>query len=354
MTETFTPNRSSGLGRTLRQVTGVAASLLATFIGLLFVTFIIARVVPIDPVLSILGERATEAQIAAERLRLGLDEPMWKQFGIYVWQALQGDLGTSIRTREPVIDEVLRYFPATLELATLATILGVLFGVPAGVLAATKPGSISDQLVRLVGLMGYSMPVFWLGLMGLLVFYGKLDWVGGPGRLDAGFEMVLEFEIVQHTGMILVDTALAGRWDMFWNAVSHIILPAGILGYLSMAYISRMTRSFMMNELGQEYITTARVKGMPERRVIWVHAMRNVLVPLITVVALSYAYLLEGAVLTETIFAWPGLGSYITDALQVNDMPAVLGGTVVVGVVYIGLNMLSDVLYKLVDPRARG
>ena len=153
--------------------------------------------------------------------------------------------------------------------------------------------------------------------------------------------------------MILVDTALAGRWDMFANAFSHIILPASLLGYISMAYISRMTRSFMMNELGQEYITTARVKGMPERRVIWVHAMKNVAVPLITVVALSYASLLEGAVLTETIFAWPGLGSYITDALLVADMPAVLGGTVVVGAVFIGLNMASDLLYRLVDPRAR-
>jgi peptide/nickel transport system permease protein len=197
------------------------------------------------------------------------------------------------------------------------------------------------------------MPVFWLGLMGLLLFYGVLGWVSGPGRLDAGYAMMLEFELTQYTGMILIDTALAGRWDMFANALSHIILPAGILGYLSMAYISRMTRSFMMNELGQEYITTARVKGMPERRVIWVHALRNVMVPLITVIALSYAYLLEGAVLTETIFAWPGLGNYITDALLVADMPAVLGGTVVVGAVYIGLNMISDLLYRLADPRAR-
>ena len=153
--------------------------------------------------------------------------------------------------------------------------------------------------------------------------------------------------------MVVLGTGLDGRWDIFTKAFSHIGLPAGLLGYVSMAYISRMTRSFMMNELGQEYITTARVKGMPERRVIWVHALRNVMVPLITVVALSYAYLLEGAVLTETIFAWPGLGSYITDALLVADMPAVLGGTVVVGAVYIGLNMLSDLLYRLVDPRAR-
>ena len=339
--------------RLLRQIGAAAFSLIVTFIGLLDVTFIISRVVPIDPVTSILGNRASQAQIDEAREKLGLNEPMWRQFGIYLGNTLQGDLGTSIRTREPVLKEVGQRFPATLELATLATIIGVLIGLPAGVIAATKPGSFYDQVVRLIGLMGYSMPVFWLGLIGLLLFYGQLGWVGGPGRLDAVYQMSYDFEVTQYTGMIMFDTALNGRWDMFANAFSHIILPAGILAYISMAYISRMTRSFMMNELGQEYITTARVKGMPESRVVWVHALKNVMVPLITVIALSYAYLLEGAVLTETIFAWPGLGSYITDALQVADMPAVLGGTVVVGAAYIGLNMLSDLLYRFVDPRAR-
>ena len=329
-------------------------TLALTLLGLMLITFFIARVVPIDPLLSILGERATTEQYEAARAALGLDEPMWKQFLIYLWDALHGDLGTSIRTGDPVLEEVRRYFPATLELATLGTLFGVITGVPAGVLAATRPGSLADQLVRVIGLMGYSMPVFWLGLIGLLVFYGMLDWVGGPGRLDATYQMMLEFQMTQYTGMILVDSALNGAWDVFRNAVSHIVLPAALLGYVSMAYISRMTRSFMMNELGQEYITTARVKGMPEWRVVWVHAMRNVLVPLITVIALSYAYLLEGSVLTETIFAWPGLGSYITDALFAADMPAVLGGTIVVGVVFVTLNMLSDILYRLVDPRARG
>ena len=344
---------SARAARFARQTAATALTLLVTFIGLLAVTFVISRVVPIDPVTSILGERATAAQIADTREKLGLDEPMWWQFAIYVGNTLQGDLGTSIRTREPVIKEIARYFPATLELATLATIFGVLIGVPAGVLAATKPGGWLDQLVRIVGLMGNSMPVFWLGLMGLLLFYGVLGWVSGPGRLDASSQMVLDFELTQYSGMILLDTALNGRWDMVANAFSHIVLPAGLLGYLSMACISRMTRSFMMNELGQEYITTARVKGMPERRVIWVRALKNVMVPLITVLALSYAFLLEGAVLTETIFARPGLGSYITDVLLVADMPAVLGGTVVAGAVYIGLNMFSDLLYRLVDPRAQ-
>lgn len=337
----------------LRQIAGGLITLAITLLGLLLVTFFIGRVVPIDPVLSIVGERATAAQYEAARVALGLDEPLWKQFVFYVVDALQGDLGTSIRTGAPIAGEIARYFPATLELATLGTIIGVLVGVPAGVLAATRPGSLADQIVRLVGLMGYSMPVFWLGLIGLLVFYGHLGWVGGPGRLDPAYEMMLEFTMTQYTGAILIDTALNGAWDVFANALSHIVLPAGLLGYVSMAYISRMTRSFMMNELGQEYITTARVKGMPEWRVVWVHAMKNVMVPLITVIALSYAYLLEGSVLTETIFAWPGLGSYITDALFTADMPAVLGGTIVVGVVFVTLNMASDILYRLVDPRAR-
>ncbi|SOC04997.1 peptide/nickel transport system permease protein [Rhodobacter sp. JA431] len=337
----------------LRRVAGGIVTLAITVLGLLLVTFVIGRVVPIDPVLSIVGERATQEQYEAARQALGLDAPLWQQFYIYVRDALHGDLGTSIRSQQPVLTEIARRFPATLELATLGTILGVILGVPAGVLAATKPGSIADQVVRLVGLVGYSMPVFWLGLIGLLVFYGKLDWVGGPGRLDASYEMMLEFTLTRYTGAILIDSALNGAWDMFANAVTHIILPAGLLGYVSMAYVSRMTRSFMLGELSQEYITTARVKGMPEWRVIWVHAMRNVSVPLITVVALSYAYLLEGSVLTETIFAWPGLGSYITDALFAADMPAVLGGTVVVGVVFVTLNMVSDIVYRLVDPRAR-
>ncbi len=353
MADTASPAHAARLIPVLRQIGQAVITLLVTFIGLLAVTFVISRVVPIDPVLSILGERATDAQIAEARTELGLDEPLWWQFGIYVTDALQGDLGTSIRTREPVIEEIARYFPATLELATLGTIIGILLGVPSGILGATHPNSLGDMIVRLIGLIGYSVPGFWLGLMALLLFYGQLGWVGGPGRLDAGFDMIMEFELTQHTGMILLDTAIAGRWDIFANALSHIALPAGILGYVSLAYISRMTRSFMLNELGQEYITTARVKGMPEWRVVWVHALKNIMVPLITVVALSYASLLEGSVLTETVFAWPGLGRYITDALLVADMPAVLGGTVVVGAVFIGVNMLSDLLYRLADPRAR-
>ena len=353
MTAIDMPRRPSRLSRRTRRFGGFLFSLAATLLGLLLVTFFIGRVVPIDPVLAVIGERATAEQYEAARLALGLDQPVWVQFAIYVRDALTGDFGTSLLTRQPVAADIARVFPATIELATIGTLFGVIVGVPAGVLAATKPGGWLDQTVRLVGLMGYSMPVFWLGLIGLLLFYGILGWVGGPGRLDSGYELMFEFDVTRVTGMILIDTALAGRWDIFQNAVSHIVLPAGVLGYYSMAYISRMTRSFMIAELSQEYVTTARVKGMPEWRVVWVHALRNVMVPLITVIALSYATLLEGSVLTETVFAWPGLGLYITNALFSADMAAVMGGTIVVGMVFVGLNMLSDVLYRLVDPRAR-
>jgi peptide/nickel transport system permease protein len=262
---------------------------------------------------------------------------------------LHGDFGSSIITSHPVIEDVLHFFPATFELATVATVIGILLGVPMGILAATRQGRWPDQVVRVVGLVGYSVPIFWLGLVGLLVFYSKLDLVAGPGRLDVAYDGLVD----PVTGLITVDSALAGEWDVFFNALSHLILPASLLGYISLAYIARMTRSFMLDQLRQEYIVTARVKGLSEMRVVWRHALGNILVPLITVIALSYASLLEGAVLTETVFAWPGLGLYITKSLFNVDMDAVLGGTILVGTVYIGINQLSDLIYRIVDPRAR-
>ena len=280
---------------------------------------------------------------------MGLDQPVIVQFVTYLGDVFTGDFGMSRLTARPVSDDIVRVFPATLELATLGLIIGVILGVPMGVMAAVYQGRWLDHLVRLFGLFGYSMPIFWIGLIGLLVFYGILGWVGGPGRLDIYYVDV----IPSVTGLILVDSLIAGDATIFWNAVSHIALPASILGYYSLAYISRMTRSFMLEELGKEYVTTARVKGLSERAVIWRHALGNVMIPLITVIALSYANLLEGSVLTETVFAWPGLGLYITTALLSADMNAVLGGTVVVGLIFVSLNMFSDILYKLVDPRAR-
>ncbi|GGE88994.1 ABC transporter permease [Stappia taiwanensis] len=354
MTDTLgTAGRRRGatppLFKLARALAATLLSVLLTIIGLLFVTFLIGRVMPVDPVLAIVGERASQEMYEAAYRSLGLDQPLYVQFWIFLKSVAVGDFGMSTLTARPVAEDVLRVFPATLELATLATIIGVCFGVPMGVISAVHEGRWPDHLVRLFGLFGYSMPVFWIGLMGLLVFYGILGWVGGPGRLDIYYEDI----IPPVTGMILIDSLIAGDMTIFWNAVSHIILPASILGYYSLAYISRMTRSFMLEQLSQEYITTARVKGLSERAVIWRHALGNVMIPLITVVALSYATLLEGSVLTEVIFAWPGIGQYITNALLSADLNAVLGGTVVVGLVFILLNLLSDLLYKIVDPRAR-
>jgi peptide/nickel transport system permease protein len=322
---------------------------MTTLLGLAAVTFLIGRVVPIDPVIAIVGDRAPAQVYERVRQELGLDLPLVQQFWIYLKKAVSGDFGNSVLTTNPVMTDIANAFPATLELATLGTLIGVILGIPLGILAAVKRGSFIDQFVRVLGLAGYSIPIFWLGLMGLLVFYAKLGWVAGPGRLDVTYSYLY----TPVTNIVLLDTAMQGQWDAFWNAVSHIILPACLLGYFSLAYISRMTRSFMLNELAQEYVIAARVKGLSEMRVIWRHALRNAAVPLVTVIALSYANLLEGSVLTETIFAWPGLGQYITNSLQNADMNAVLGGTLVIGTVFVLLNLVSDLLYRLLDPRTR-
>ena len=320
-----------------------------TFLGLLLVTFLISHVVAVDPVLAVVGDRASKATYDKMYIEMGLDKPLWQQFWIYLQKILSGDLGKSFLTKKYIVDDLARAFPATLELGTMGILIGTLVGIPLGVLSAVKAGKLADQIVRIAGLVGYSAPIFWLGLVGLLIFYAKLDWIAGPGRIDIAHE----YSISPATGLLLLDSALQGQWAAFRNAFAHIILPASLLGYFSMAYISRMTRSFMLNELAQEYITTARVKGVAEWRIIWVHALRNAAVPLVTVVVLSYAGLLEGAVLTETVFAWPGLGMYLTNSLQVADMNAVLGGTLLIGAIYIGLNLLSDLLYTLLDPRTR-
>jgi len=327
----------------------LAASVLLTLFGLLLATFLIARVVPIDPVLAVVGDRASADTYQRVRVELGLDQPLYVQFWRYVVLVLHGDFGRSVLTRNPVVEDIARFLPATVELATAATLIGVALGIPAGVLAAARQGRWADHAIRLVGLVGYSVPVFWLGLMALLLFYAELGWAAGPGRLDIFYEDT----VAPVTGLILVDSAIAGNWAVLRSALAHLVLPAGVLGYFSLAYISRMTRSLMLEQLGQEYIVTARAKGLSERRVLWRHALGNTLVPLVTVVALSYASLLEGSVLTETVFAWPGIGSYITGSLLNIDMNAVLGGTLVVGVLFISLNLLSDLLYRWLDPRTR-
>ena len=336
-------------GALIQRIGAFLASLAVTFVGLTAVTFFISKLTKIDPVLAVVGDKATQGAYDKAYAELGLGQPVFVQYAIYLKRLLSGDFGMSVLTSQPVLSDLLRVFPATFELATIATIIGVLIGVPAGVIAAARKGRWPDHVVRVVGLFGYSVPVFWLGLVGLFVFYGKLGWVSGTGRLDVFYDDI----VTLRTGVILIDAAIDGEWEIFANAFSHLILPASILGYYSLAYIARMTRSFMIDQLGQEYVTAARIKGSSYWRAVWRHAFPNILVPLITVIGLSYASLLEGAVLTETVFAWPGLGLYITRALFNSDMNAVLGGTVVVGTVFIGINLLSDALYKLFDPRLR-
>ncbi|MEZ5845874.1 MAG: ABC transporter permease [Geminicoccaceae bacterium] len=333
----------------LKGVSGALASLALTFLGLTLITFLIGRVMPVDPVLAIVGDRAPKDVYDAMYRELGLDKPLIVQYLLYLGNILSGDFGVSIQTAKPVLDDLFRFFPATLELATLATLVGVVLGVPMGVWAAVNQGRWIDHVVRVVGLIGYSMPIFWLGMVALLIFYATLQWVPGPGRLDVFYEGL----VPRVSGLLLVDAWLAGDDTVWYNALDHLLLPVAILGSFALAYIARMTRSFMLDQLRQEYVLTARVKGLPEWKVVWRHAFGNVLVQLITIIGLTYASLLEGSVLTETVFAWPGIGQYITAGLFKSDMNAVIGGTIVVGMCFVGINMLSDVLYKFVDPRAR-
>ncbi|MDA9556588.1 ABC transporter permease [Vibrio sp.] len=329
----------------LRQLVTVAITLLA----LLAITFFIGRIMPIDPVIAVVGDRASPEVYAEVRAQLGLDKPIFVQFGLYLQDVFNGDLGFSQSTGNPVFDDIKEFFPATLELATLGMFMGMLFGIPLGIWAAIKRGQWQDNVIRVFSLVGYSTPVFWLGLVGLLVFYAQLDWVAGPGRLDVYYDFIVE----PVTGVLLIDSAMAGEWEVFWNAFDHLVLPVTLLGYFSMAYIGRMTRSLMLDELDKEYVITAKVKGVSTWNIITKHCLRNIRVPLITILALSYASLLEGAVLTETVFAWPGLGAYITNALFSADMPAVLGGTLIVGICFVTLNLLAELAYPLLDPRVK-
>jgi len=321
----------------------------ATLLGLMALTFFIGRLLPLDPVLAILGDNAGKEAYDTVYRQLGLDKPLWFQFWLYLKNSLSLDFGTSLMTSEPVLTDIKRVFPATLELATVALIIGTGVGIPLGMTAAMYRDTIVDHIARAVGLIGFSTPHFWLGLMGLVLLYAQLGWVAGPGRIDVAYE----YDIERATGLLLVDTAIAGQWEIFRNTFSHIILPASILGFSALAYISRMTRSFAIEQLGHEYVLMARVKGLSWACTIRRHVLPNIAIQLITVVALAYAFLLEGAVLTETVFAWPGFGRYLTNSLLAGDMNAVLGCTIVVGSIFIGVNLLSDVLYRVLDPRAR-
>lgn len=326
-----------------------AGTIMVTLLGLLILTFCIGRLMPVDPVRAIVGEEADRATYELVAERLGVNLPLHTQFIRYVGDVVRGDFGVSIRTGQPVISDIAHVMPATIELATFAILCGAGFGIPLGIFAAINRNRPADHIIRFLTLIGHSMPIFWTGMIGLIIFYAMLGLVGGGGRISDYYIGL----VPETTGFMLIDAAIAGDWEVFGDALNHLILPASILGYSSMAYITRMTRSFMLDQLGQEYITTARVKGLSKGRTIWHHAFANIRVQLVTIVALAYGSLLEGAVLIETVFSWPGFGQYITNNMLIGDMNAVMTCVLLVGVIFIALNLLSDALYKIFDPRTR-
>ncbi|EJN03633.1 ABC-type dipeptide/oligopeptide/nickel transport system, permease component [Phyllobacterium sp. YR531] len=341
-----TPVKRPGL-RKYRRFSGSVFSVLTTLFLLVLLTFVIGRLMPVDPVIAVVGPDADRATYLKVKQELGLDLPIFQQFWIFFKNLLHGDFGSTLLTGRPVMEDIVRVLPATIELATVTIILGAGIGIPLGVYAAVNRGRFADHAVRLIALLGHSTPIFWIGMVGLMLFYAKLGWVGGSGRIDLFYEDI----VPSVTGFLLIDALLAWDMDVFWSAVSHIILPASVLAYASIAYISRITRSFMLEQLSQEYVTTARAKGVPRNGVIWHHAFKNIRVQLVTVVALSYGGMLEGAVLIETVFGWPGFGQYLTNALVIGDMNVVVACTLIIGCVFIVLNVISDLLYRFFDPR---
>lgn len=318
--------------------------------GISLMAFIVANTVPADPTAANLGERAAADPeiVAAFQRKWGLDQPIHIQYLTYLKNLLHGDLGTSIRSHRPITEELARYLPATVELSTAGILVSLIAGILFGVISAVWRNRPIDFVVRILSLIGVSAPVFWLALIGQLVLYRNLGLVPGPGRLD----IVLAAPPTV-TGLYVIDSILAGQWYILGNALSHLILPALVLGAFSMGLIARITRSSMLEVLSLDYITTARSKGLREYLVIIRHALRNALMPVVTVIGLAYGNLLSGAVLTETIFAWGGIGLYAYNAARTLDFPAIMGVSMLIAMIFIILNLLVDMLYSTLDPRIR-
>lgn len=322
-------------------------TIVPVLIGVSLIVFGFIHLIPGDPAVTMLGERATPERVAEIRAQLGLDRPLYAQYLIYVGKILRGDLGASILRGDPVLHDLAKRFPATVELALSAITVAVLIGVPMGIVAAVWRNSLFDALSRLIALTGVSMPIFWLGLM--------LAWVFGVvlGLLPTGFRLNTSVTIVPVTNLFLVDSLLAGDGEAFAAAARHLVLPAVALSTIPMAVIARMTRASLLEILSQDYIRTAESKGLPQRTVILRHAMRNALLPVMTVTGLQIGRLLAGAILTETIFSWPGIGLWIFEAIQARDYPIVQGATLFIATVFVLVNLLTDLLYAVVDPRIR-
>ena len=319
-----------------------------TFLGIILLTFVLIRLVPGDPVEVRVGERGISPERHAELLhQMGLDRPLYVQFFDYVGGVLQGDLGVSVITQRPVMDEFLSLFPATLELAIFAMIFAVAIGLPVGVIAAVKRGSVFDHTVMGASLTGYSMPIFWWGLLLILLFSVNLGWTPVAKRLSD------DFFIDETTGFMLIDTLLSDEKGSFLNALHHLILPTIVLGTVPLAVIARMTRSAMLEVLGEDYIRTARAKGLGVYRIVAVHALRNALIPVVTVIGLQVGTLMGGAILTETVFSWPGIGKWLLESIGRRDYPALQGGIMLISSIVIVVNLLVDLTYGLINPRIR-
>lgn len=322
---------------------------LPTLIGASVIAFALIRLIPGDPVLNLLGERGGDPQVVAEmRARFGLDKPVVEQYFIFVGNALQGDMGRSIVSRKPVSDEFWARFPATLELAIVALIWSVLFGIPMGILAAVKKNSIFDYSVIGVSLVGYSMPIFWWGLILVIFFSVNLGWFPVSGRIS------VMYDIPPKTGFMLIDTLLSEEGlAAFLNALKHLVLPAVVLGTIPLAVLARMTRSSLLEVLSEDYVRTAKAKGLHFFRVVFIHALRNALVPIVTVLGLLVGSLLTGAVLTETIFAWPGIGRWLVGSVEARDYPVIQAGVLYLAFMIVMVNLIVDIAYLWVYPRMR-
>ncbi|MDK8265171.1 dipeptide transport system permease protein [Pseudomonas sp. SORGH_AS 211] len=322
--------------------------LIPTFFGVTLLTFALIRLIPGDPVEVMMGERRVDPQMHAEAMhRLGLDKPLYQQYFDYIGNLAQGNLGESLRSRVGVWDEFLTLFPATLELSVAAMLFATVFGVLAGIIAALRRGTTVDHGVMGVALTGYSMPIFWWGLLLIMLFSVQLGWTPVSGRLD------LLYDIPPRTGFMLIDTLLSDEPGAFVDALKHLILPAIVVGTIPLAVIARMTRSAMLEVLREDYVRTARAKGLSPGRVVFVHALRNALIPVLTVLGLQVGSLLSGAVLTETIFSWPGIGKWLIEAIGARDYPVVQNGILLIATLVILVNFVVDILYGLVNPRIR-
>jgi dipeptide transport system permease protein len=322
---------------------------LPTFLALMFITFVMIRLVPGDPIEARRGERGISPERHAELLKeMGLDQPIWRQFGDYVGGILQGDFGTSIVSRTPVLHEFVTLFPATLELTFCAMLFAALIGIPAGVFSAVKRGSFFDQTLMGIALTGYSMPIFWWGLILILLMSNTLGLTPVSGRVD-----LIKYYYDPVTGFALIDSILSGQKGAFRDALHHLVLPSIVLGTVPLAVIARMTRSSMLEVLEEDYVRTARAKGLAAHRVIGIHALRNALIPVVTSIGLQVGTLLAGAVLTETIFSWPGVGKWLIESIGRRDYPALQGGIMLIATCVILVNLLVDLLYGLIDPRIR-